>query len=150
MDLEICTATAEDAPAIVEFNKLMALETEGRTLDPQTIRRGVETALADPAKGQYYVARLDGQVVGQTLITFEWSDWRNGDFWWFQSVYVRKDTRGRGVFKALFTHVVNLARARPDVCGVRLYMDQHNEKARATYARLGMAQTQYRLFELEF
>ena len=111
-NLEICTATAEDGPVIAEFNTLMAQETEGRKLDPETIRRGVETALADPAKGQYYVARLDGRVVGQTLITFEWSDWRNGDFWWFQSVFVREDMRGRGVFRALFNHVVNLA--RPD------------------------------------
>lgn len=150
MSLEIRTAGAEDGPVIVEFNTLMAQETEGRTLDPKTIRRGVETALADPARGQYYLARLDGQVVGQTLITFEWSDWRNGEFWWLQSVYVREDMRGRGVFKALFNHVVDLARARPDVCGVRLYMEHHNEKAWAAYTRLGMGQTHYRLFELEF
>ena len=92
----------------------------------------------------------DGEVVGQLLITYEWSDWRNGNFWWIQSVYVKEALRGRGVFRALFAHVEKLAKARKDVCGLRLYMDTHNAPARKTYERLGLKRTNYELFEMDF
>lgn len=150
MRFEIRKATEADAPVIIEFNVLMARETEGKSLDPASIRQGVHAALADPAKGCYYLVQHGGQVVGQTLITYEWSDWRCGAFWWIQSVYVRKDMRNRGVFRALFGHVLDLARSEADVCGVRLYVDRHNGKAKEVYARLGLDKTDYELFELEF
>jgi len=84
------------------------------------------------------------------LITYEWSDWRNGNFWWIQSVYVAEDFRSGGVFKALFDHVHTLAKARADVCGLRLYVDAHNAKARQAYERLGLKKTDYELFEMDF
>lgn len=128
----------------------MAWETERRRLNPARVRRGVNGLLKDPAKGIYFVAETDGTVVGQLLITYEWSDWRNGNFWWIQSVYVRADSRGQGIFRALFEHVGKLARKRRDACGLRLYVDAHNGGARQTYTRLGMKKTDYELFETDF
>ena len=110
--------------------------------------------LSDSAKGTYFLAETekDGATVvaGQLLITYEWSDWRNGNFWWIQSVYVSEGFRARGIFRALFDHIQTLARARKDVCGLRLYMDAHNHGARRTYERLGLQPTNYEMFEIDF
>ena len=139
---------------MAEFNSRMAWETENRRLDPERVRQGVAALLSDPAKGSYFLAegQQDGTitVAGQLLITYEWSDWRNGNFWWIQSVYVAEEFRGRGVFRALFNHVHTLAKGRKDVCGLRLYMDAQNQTARQTYERLGLKQTDYELFEIDF
>ena len=128
----------------------MAWETEQRKLSPQRVRRGVQALLADAAKGRYFVAECAGEVIGQTLITYEWSDWRNGNFWWIQSVYVAPEHRGHGVFKALHRHLHQLARRQKDVCGLRLYVDGHNAQAKEVYARLGLAPTEYELWEADF
>ena len=139
---------------MAEFNSRMAWETENRRLDPERVRQGVAALLSDPAKGTYFLAegQQDGTitVAGQLLITYEWSDWRNGNFWWIQSVYVAEEFRGRGVFRALFNHVHTLAKGRKDICGLRLYMDAQNQTARQTYERLGLKQTDYELFEIDF
>jgi len=139
---------------VAEFNSRMAWETENRRLDPERVRQGVAALLSDPAKGTYFLAegQQDGTitVAGQLLITYEWSDWRNGNFWWIQSVYVAEEFRGRGVFRALFNHVHTLAKGRKDICGLRLYMDAQNQTARQTYERLGLKQTDYELFEIDF
>jgi GNAT superfamily N-acetyltransferase len=132
----------------------MAWETEKRRLDPQRVSQGVATLLNDPAKGTYFIAEVESGgrhvIAGQLLITYEWSDWRNGTFWWIQSVYVVEEFRGSGIFTTLFNHVQGLAKARADVCGLRLYVDAHNAKARQTYERLGMNKTEYEFFELDF
>ncbi|KAF0177115.1 MAG: acetyltransferase [Limisphaerales bacterium] len=148
--IAIRAARATDGSIIARFNREMALETEGRRLGPQRVRRGVKALLADAAKGTYYVAESGGEVIGQLLITYEWSDWRNGNFWWIQSVFVAPDWRGRGVFKVLHAHVERLAQKRKDVCGVRLYVDAHNTKAKEVYARLGLRATHYELWETDF
>jgi GNAT superfamily N-acetyltransferase len=126
----------------------LAAETENLRLDPDRVRTGVAALLKDPAKGLYYVAEVDGTVAGQVMITYEWSDWRNGNIWWLQSVYVKQEFRRRGVFGALFKHLEDLARQRPGVCGLRLYMHADNARARQSYERLGMKPTQYEVFEL--
>src|SRR5947209_5637021 len=105
----------------------LAFETEHRQLDQSRVAAGVLALLSDPAKGIYFVAETGGTFAGQLLITYEWSDWRNGNFWWIQSVYVVKTVRQRGVFRALFEHIHELARARKDVCGLRLYMETDNK-----------------------
>jgi GNAT superfamily N-acetyltransferase len=143
-------ATAADATQIAQFNTLLARQTEARELDPDRVNAGVAALLADPAKGTYFLAELDGQVIGQLLVTLEWSDWRNGWFWWIQSLYVNEEFRGRGVFRALFAHVKQQAVALPDICGIRLYVEADNENARTTYERLGMKLTSYRLYEIDF
>ena len=150
IEIRIRPATLSDISAIADFNARLALETEKRHLDPERVRAGVAALLNDSAKGTYYVVEVEAQIAGQLLITYEWSDWRNGNFWWIQSVYVAEQFRGRGVFRALFEHVSALARARMDVCGLRLYMDAHNAGARQTYERLGLKQTSYEVFEMEF
>jgi len=123
-------AVETDGPVIAKFNALMALETEHRTLDHAILRSGVEAVLRDPAKGLYYVAEINGTVVGQLMITYEWSDWRNGTFWWIQSVYVTEEYRGKGVFKTLFRFIEQEARKKEDVCGLRLYVEKANERAK--------------------
>jgi len=128
----------------------MAWETERRRLNLARVERGVAALLRDPAKGIYFLAEVDGQITGQLLITYEWSDWRNGTFWWIQSVYVAPEHRQRGVFRALFEHVHRLAKSRKDVCGLRLYMHAKNHRARRTYERLGMDHSDYEVFEMDF
>lgn len=143
-------STPADAPVIAGFNARLAQETEHLQLDPTRLRAGVDAVLADANKGTYWVAEAGGEVVGQLMITFEWSDWRNGSFWWIQSVYVRADWRLRGVFKALFKHVHQQAKSRNDVCGLRLYVERDNQRARQLYQRLGLRPTSYELYEVDF
>ena len=140
--LQIRDAKPSDAPVLVEFNARMALETEQKVLDRPTLTRGVERVLGERALGRYFVAVDErGDIVGQLMITFEWSDWRDGHFWWIQSVYVREDARGQGVYSALHNHVVDVARTAGDVVGIRLYVEPHNERAQRTYSKLGMKKT---------
>jgi GNAT superfamily N-acetyltransferase len=139
-----------DVSVIAEYNRRMAWETERLRLDPEVLRPGVTAVLGDPAKGVYFLAEVNGTVVGQLMITYEWSDWRNGNLWWIQSVFVKEDFRGRGVFRALFKHLENLARANKNVAGLRLYMHADNQAARQTYERLGMRFSDYEVFELDF
>jgi len=143
-------ATIDDVRTIVEFNRQSAIETESRELDAAVLTMGVEQALAQPSLCRYFMAELRTQVVGQTMITYEWSDWRNGVFWWIQSVYVHPRYRGGGVFRALHDYISTLARAVPNVCGLRLYVDQHNQAAMATYQRLGMAPSGHHVYECDW
>lgn len=146
-DLHVRTATVADAVIIAEFNRVMAHETEGITLDPIVLRRGVEAALADPRKARYFLAEIAGRVVGQAMVTVEWSDWRNGFFWWFQSVYVQPESRRCGVFRRLYQHIRDEASERSDVCGLRLYVYRENAGALDTYRRMGMTVCDYLLCE---
>ena len=140
-------ATPADAAVVVEFNRLLALETEHKALDPAVLARGVAAGLVDSHKGLYFVAEDGGEVVGQLMLTYEWSDWRNGWLWWIQSVYVRQNARRRGVFRALYDHVRRAAEADPEVIGIRLYMERDNEPARQTYLGVGMSPTSYVVLE---
>jgi len=148
IDIKIRKAELADAAIIAEFNLLLANETEGLRLDPDCVRAGVMTLLADSTKGVYYVAEIEETIAGQLMITYEWSDWRNGNIWWIQSVYVRQEFRQKGVFTELFHTLEALARVQKDVCGLRLYMHADNRTARRSYERLGMHQTKYEVFEL--
>jgi GNAT superfamily N-acetyltransferase len=140
-------AVPAEARLLAEFQLAMAAETESLDLDPPTVLAGTQAVFADPARGQYYVAESGGQIVGSLLITFEWSDWRNGVIWWIQSVYVLPEHRRRGVYAGLYRHLCQLAAAAPDVRGIRLYVDQRNHRAQAVYERLGMNGEHYRVFE---
>ena len=150
MTLSIRDAAHEDAATIADFNNRMCEETEGHSLDPGLIGPGVQRLLADDANGRYWVAELDGRIVGQIMVTYEWSDWRDGRIWWVQSVYVHGDYRRQGVFSALYRHVETLARSDADACGVRLYVEKDNRRAQQTYNALGMIETPYRVMEAMF
>lgn len=150
MELHIRDASTDDAKSIVDFNSRMALETEGRELDPELIGRGVAAILADANKGRYWVAEADGNVVGQIMVSYEWSDWRNGMLWWIGSVYVHEDYRRKGVFSALYRHVESLAQQDQEACGLRLYAEQDNERAHQTYLKLGMVKPGYLVMEADF
>lgn len=143
-------ATPADAAFITECNRALAAETEAKSLELQRLRAGVEAFLCDSHKGSYFIAETDGRAVGQLAMTFEWSDWRNGNFWWIQSVYVIGEFRARGVFSALFEHVRELARSQRDCCGLRLYVENLNARAKQAYLRKGMKNAGYEVFELDF
>ena len=147
MSLIIRRATPSDAAVIAEFNRGLAWESEGKALDQAVLARGVAALFADAAKGFYTVAERNGEVIGQTLVTFEWSDWRNGWFWWIQSVYVREDARRGGVFRAIFEHLRREA-ASEGVIGLRLYVERDNDLAKHAYHKLGLIDTSYELLEL--
>jgi ribosomal protein S18 acetylase RimI-like enzyme len=143
-------ATAADVEFLVEGNARMALETEGLALDRERLRAGVEAVFADPARGFYLIAEVDGEAAAQMMITYEWSDWRNGVFWWIQSVYTVPERRGRGAFKALYAAAEAMAQQAGNVCGLRLYVEAHNAAAQETYRRCGMNETVYRMFEVDY
>ena len=147
MSVTIRPARLDDGPIIAEFNARLAWETEHKQLTRKILDIGVDAVLRDERKGFYTVAEADGEVVGQCLMTFEWSDWRNGWMWWIQSVYVREDFRGKGVWSSLYRHMLERAMADPNVIGIRLYVERNNERARAAYTKLGMTDAGYDILE---
>jgi GNAT superfamily N-acetyltransferase len=148
MSLTIRRATPADEAILVAFNLALAWETEHKRLDPDVLTVGVRAVFAEAARGFYTLAEnARGEVIGQMMVTFEWSDWRNGWFWWVQSVYVREDARRGGVFRALYREIERQAAADPNVIGLRLYVERDNDRARATYRALGMTDTTYGMME---
>jgi ribosomal protein S18 acetylase RimI-like enzyme len=143
-------ARAGDLDTLTDFQLAMAAETEDKGLAPARLRLGIEYLLSHPAEGFYLVAEIDGRAVGSLMVTFEWSDWRNGRFWWIQSVFVSAAERRRGIYRALHQEFRRRAKKDPQGCGIRLYVERDNLGAQATYRRLGMIETNYRLFEEEF
>ena len=148
--MKIRRAKREELPIIVENNRRMALETEDKQLDLSTITKGAEALFDDPGRGFYMVCEKDGEILGQLMITYEWSDWRDGYFWWIQSVYVNSEARKQGVFNTLYDAVMKMARAGERVCGVRLYVEKSNVNAQKVYERVGMSRTHYDMFEVDF
>ena len=144
--IRVREAGMSDINVLIEFNAAMALETEAKTLDSRVLSAGVAAVLAEPRRGFYLVAEDARDVVGCLMITYEWSDWRNGDWWWLQSVYVLPERRRDGVFRTLYAEVERLARARADVCGVRLYVERENARAQRTYAALGLHEEHYLMY----
>lgn len=136
-----------DAPTLAAFIQAMARETEALALDPAVVQAGVRALLAEPRRGFYRVAERGDTVVGSLMVTFEWSDWRNADFWWVQSVYVTPEHRGQGVFRALYHGLREEAAQTGGVCGFRLYVEQDNHAAQRTYQALGMRPTHYLMYE---
>ena len=149
-DVIVRDATTADADAIAAFQRAMARETEGKSLDGGLLQKGVSAVFGAPGKGGYLVAEAEGRVVGSLLITFEWSDWRNATFWWIQSVFVDAQWRRKGVYRALHKHVLETACADGGVCGVRLYVDRDNHGAQQTYQSLGMTRSHYDMYEVDF
>jgi ribosomal protein S18 acetylase RimI-like enzyme len=139
-------ANQSDVSSIVDFQLKMAWETEQLTLDPETVTKGVKAVFEIPSRGQYYVAETTGKVVSSLLITYEWSDWRNCNVWWFQSVYVVPEFRRQGIFRKMYMHVSELSEEQ-GIAGLRLYVETNNERARRTYEALGMSSEHYSFYE---
>ncbi len=152
MDSAICVrlAVLADWEIIADYNSRLALETEGKKLDASTIAAGVQALLSNPQHGRYFVACVSDRIVGQMMHTREWSDWRNGEIWWLQSVYVQTEHRRSGVFRALFRHLEKLAESTPNVIGLRLYAEEHNSKAFEAYRSLGLGHAGYVVMERFF
>jgi len=152
--LNVRVARPDDAATIESFSAAMALETEGRRLDRDRLHLGTIALIENSVQGFFIVAeRVQGdnrELLGQLMVTYEWSDWRNGAFWWIQSVYVDPAWRRRGIFRQLHQAVMQEARARTDVCGVRLYVDKDNPIAQTTYERLGLMRSAYQIYESDF
>lgn len=147
-DIVISEATRGSIDTIASFNVAMAQETESRQLDPSVVRAGVTAVVENPELGFYLVAEVDDAPAGCLMITNEWSDWRNGMFWWIQSVYVTPEHRGRGVYRRLYTEVLRHALEDGRVCGVRLYVERDNTVAQDVYKALGMENSGYLVFEI--
>jgi ribosomal protein S18 acetylase RimI-like enzyme len=145
--MNIRIATAIDAASLIEFNQAMALETEGKHLETDVLKNGVEAVFADDKKGFYVVAEQDERIVGGLMVTYEWSDWRNSWFWWIQSVYILPEARGQRIYSQLYDFVK--ARAKDDgrVCGVRLYVETENAHAQRVYEKVGMSASHYLMYE---
>jgi ribosomal protein S18 acetylase RimI-like enzyme len=145
--VKIRTALREDVSTLVAFNLQIASETEDKQLEPEVLTSGVDAILGNPEHGFYLVAEVGGIVVGSLMVTTEWSDWRNGSFWWIQSVYVQPKFRQLGVFRALYKEARDRAVNSAGVCGCRLYVERDNTTAQAVYARRGLIETNYKVFE---
>jgi ribosomal protein S18 acetylase RimI-like enzyme len=141
--IAIRPAEADDWATIVEYNCRLAAESEDTTLNSTDVEPGVRRLLQDPGKGRYFVACDGERIVGQMMHTREWSDWRNGDIWWLQSVYIHPDYRRRGIFRRLFDTLLAEAEADPNVVGLRLYVESDNTPAHATYEQLGLNRAGY-------
>lgn len=146
-DVLVRTGEEGDAAALIEFNIAMALETEAKVLTLEVVSNGVQTLLKNPAYGFYVIAEKSGEIAGSLMVTTEWSDWRNGEFWWVQSVYVRDDYRRQGIYRRLYEYIKVKAAERANVCGFRLYVERDNAVAQQAYSKLGMSETFYKVFE---
>ena len=146
-DIVIRNATAADIERMAGWAVAMAWETEQKKLDPDTVRKGIRAVFDQPGRGRYFIAERQGEAAGTLMLTYEWSDWRNGDWWWIQSVYVAPEHRRQGVYAALYAYVKQAAEARADVCGLRLYVEHHNANAQRTYESLGMVDAGYKMYE---
>ena len=152
--LNIRLARLEDAMTIASFSAAMAFETEGRRLDLDRLHLGTIALIETPARGFFIVAEQDQgdsrRLLGQLMVTYEWSDWRNGAFWWIQSVYVDPGWRRQNVFRRMHETVVATAKTSPNVCGVRLYVEKNNSAAQAVYRKVGLALSSYAIYETDF
>lgn len=147
--IRIRPATPEDVSLMARWAQAMAMETEHKQLDHDTVHRGILLGLKDPERASYFMAEIGGEPVGTLMVTKEWSDWRCGWWWWIQSVYVAPEHRRKGVYRALYAYILTLARADRDVCGLRLYVERENVSAQSTYEFLGMADAGYRMYEVD-
>lgn len=146
-DVVIRTGEQGDAAALIEFNIAMALETEDKVLARELVSNGVQTLLNKPEYGFYVIAEKTGEIAGSLMVTTEWSDWRDGEFWWVQSVYVRRDCRRQGIYRKLYEYIKLKAAKKGNVCGFRLYVERDNTVAQKAYSKLGMCETFYKMFE---
>jgi len=147
MEASIREANMSDIDKLIQFQQAMASETELIDLDTAILRKGIMAIFNDPAKGKYIVVTFNKELVGCLMLTYEWSDWRNGTVLWIQSVYVDLNHRGKGFYKKLYQFVKDMVSENPDLCGIRLYVDKRNTHAQKVYERLDMNGDHYQVYE---
>lgn len=145
--ITIQKAVIENLEVLIDFQQRLALESESIRLNAETLRKGIMAMFADPAKGIYYIVKEEGQAIGCHMITYEWSDWRNGMVWWLQSVYVTETHRKKGIFKMMYDNLINIIKKDPQLIGLRLYVDKSNERALQVYKAMGMDGSHYTVYE---
>ncbi|HOX83025.1 MAG TPA: GNAT family N-acetyltransferase [Chryseolinea sp.] len=145
--ISIREAKEKDIPILIDFQQRLADESEGVKLDETILNAGLQAMFDDPAKGIYYVVEDDKEIIACHLITYEWSDWRNGLVWWLQSVYVKQSHRKKGIFKMMYDNILSIIKADPKLIGLRLYVDKTNERAIKVYESMGMDGSHYTVFE---
>ena len=152
-EINVRLGGVDDLSTLVRFNQAMARETEAKELDLDVLQAGVENLIRNKQHGFYVVAEVVSPahrvVAGSLMVTFEWSDWRNGIFWWVQSVYIKPEYRRRGIYRRLYEFVKETAASQADVRGFRLYVEKENRVAQHTYEKLGMLETHYLMYEEE-
>ena len=148
--MKITQPGIEDINSLVNFNIKMAKETENKILNKKIVTKGVSEVLTDTTLGYYVIAKNKNTILGSLMITYEWSDWRNGMFWWIQSVYVEKEYRQQGVYKKMYSYIKDKALKDNSCTGIRLYVEQENKIAQSVYTKLEMKETHYKLFEIDF
>lgn len=146
--MELRLAKPSDIDIIAINNNLMALETEGKELDMEVVTNGVKGVFDKPERGFYLVTEINGKVAANLMITYEWSDWRNSNIWWIQSVYVIKGHRRKGLYKALYEKIKQMAKLE-GIKVIRLYVEEENTVAQTTYKNLGMQHSYYHLYEAD-
>lgn len=145
--INIRPSKSEDISILADFQRCLADETENIYLDNEVVSAGLKALFADPAKGIYYVAEAEGKIIGCFLITYEWSDWRNGMVWWLQSVYIFPTHRRQGIFKKMYDHIIQMIHHDKNIIGLRLYVDKKNTHAQKVYQAMGMNGDHYTVFE---
>ena len=145
--MEIRQAKIAERLVIAGFQIAMAAETENLELDKATVGKGVTSVFEDQSKGRYFVAESNGKVIGSLLVTYEWSDWRNGNIWWIQSVYIKPEYRRKGVYTKMYQHIKSIVENDESLQGIRLYVEKTNTVAQAVYKNLGMNGNHYSTFE---
>lgn len=145
--ITIREATPADIPVLIDFQKKLAIETENMELSSITLEKGMMALFHDPSKGKYFVAEEEGEIAGCHMITFEWSDWRNGMVWWLQSVYVAERFRNKGVFRMMYIHLLKKMESDPGIIGLRLYVEKTNIRAQQVYQAMGMNGEHYTVYE---
>ena len=148
--MKITQPSIKDINSLVDFNIKMAKETENKILNKKIVTKGVSEVLTDTTLGYYVIAKNKNTILGSLMITYEWSDWRNGMFWWIQSVYVEKEYRKQGVYKKMYSYIKDKALKDNSCTGIRLYVEQENKIAQSVYKKLEMKETNYKLFEIDF
>jgi len=148
--MKVSKAQQSDIKEIIQFNINMAMETENKKLNKETVTKGVQEVFNTPSLGYYIIVKDSSGILGCLMITYEWSDWRNGLFWWIQSVYVKKEYRRKGVYKKMYKFIHERAIADKKCTGIRLYVENNNSIAQKVYNNLGMTETYYKLFEVDF
>ena len=145
--MKIRKGTTNDLNCIVNFTLNLAKETESKELNKEVVKKGVLKILEGEIQGEYFVCEINGEIAGQIMILYEWSDWRNGYFIWIQSVYVDSKYRNKGVFKTMFDHIKDFCSSNSEFLGLRLYVDKNNKNAMEAYSKAGMYESNYKFYQ---